>query len=140
MVVEGLSCILLVDDDDATNFIHERIIRSSGLNCHIEVCTSARDALDFLSCTGDHSTLKAYPRPGIIFLDINMPGMSGWDFLEAYESLPEEQQSRIILSMLTTSLNPDDADRAKNHKHLKDFLQKPLTVEMLRKIIKEQFE
>ena len=91
---EGLYCILLIDDDDATNFIHEMVIKMADIDTHIEICTSARKALDYLTCKGEYSANTSYPQPGIIFLDINMPGMSGWDFLKEYDSLPEEQKVR----------------------------------------------
>jgi CheY-like chemotaxis protein len=136
---EGLNCILLIDDDDATNFIHETIIKMADVDTHIEVCNSARKALDYLSNKGEYSANTGYPQPGIIFLDINMPGLSGWDFLAEYDTLPEDQKAKVVVSMLTTSLNPDDQQKGNNDPNVERFLIKPLTVEKLSGIIDDNF-
>ncbi|WP_296618730.1 response regulator, partial [Marivirga sp.] len=74
-----LDCVLLIDDDEATNFYHKLILEKENTGVYIQSVKSAKEGLDFLLCKGDYSD---YPQPGIIFLDLNMPGMSGWDFLE----------------------------------------------------------
>ena len=68
-----------------------------------------------------------------------MPGMNGWDFLKEYEKLPNEVRARVVVAMLTTSLNPDDASHANQINYLKGFISKPLTKEVLLKIIEENF-
>ena len=136
---EGLYCILLIDDDDATNFIHETIIKMADVDTHIEICNSARMALDYLSNKGEYAANTDYPQPGIIFLDINMPGLSGWDFLKEYDNLPSEQKAKVVVSMLTTSLNPDDQQKGNNDPNVERFLIKPLTVEKLTAIIDDNF-
>ncbi len=57
------------------------------------------------------SSAKAFPQPGLVFLDINMPGMFGWDFLEEHKNLPSGQKAKIVVAMLATSLNPDDREK-----------------------------
>lgn len=136
---QGLNCILLIDDDDATNFINKIIIQRADIDVNIVVCTGGQQALDYLSCQGIYSTNNEYPQPGIVFLDINMPGMSGWDFLGKYKDLPEEQKAKIVVAMLTTSLNPDDEDRGKSNENVTSFLHKPLKEEMLLDIINKNF-
>ena len=130
---------MLIDDDDATNFIHETIIKMADVDTHIEVCNNARKALDYLSCKGDYAANTSYPQPGIIFLDINMPGLSGWDFLKEYDNLPEEQKAKVVVSMLTTSLNPDDQKKGNSDPNVERFLIKPLTVEKLMGIVDDNF-
>jgi CheY-like chemotaxis protein len=140
--IEGLQCILLIDDDDATNFVHEIIIEKAGIDTHVQVAKNGYEALKFLSKKGDYSNEIKFPQPGIIFLDINMPRMNGWEFLEAYKMLPDEQKGKIVIAMLTTSLSLDDEKRANNYMgdDLREFLRKPLTVENLNDIVAKYFE
>ncbi len=137
--IDGLDCILLIDDDKATNFLHTLTIQDSGIHVKVQDVESARDGLDYLTCKGAFIECKEFPRPGIIFLDINMPGMNGWDFLKEYEKLPQEVRARVVVAMLTTSLNPDDATHAKQIGYLKGFISKPLTKEVLERIVAENF-
>jgi CheY-like chemotaxis protein len=78
-------------------------------------------------------------QPELIFLDINMPGMNGWEFLEHYKQLPEGLQNAMIVVMLTTSENPDDKARAATQGMLADFKSKPLTKEMLEEVINKYY-
>lgn len=130
-----LNCILLVDDDDATNYIHKRAIMA--LDCTQEIITKSngQEALDFLKSTVNGK----YPQPELIFLDINMPLMDGWEFLENYGQLDASQKSEIVIVMLTTSLNPDDHNKAMQISSISDFKPKPLTTKMLQDILSEHF-
>ena len=68
-----------------------------------------------------------------------MPGINGWEFLEAYDELEEKQHGRIVIVMLTTSLNPDDEKKANSIPPINGFQNKPLTPESLQEILKEHF-
>lgn len=135
MFKSKLNTILLIDDDEPTNFFNEMII--SQLNCaeNIVIKESGQEALDYLksSIEGKH------PQPELIFLDINMPAMNGWEFLDEYDQLAKDQQAEIVLFMLTTSLNPDDRDKATDRGFLNGFLNKPLTEEAVIKNLKQYF-
>jgi CheY-like chemotaxis protein len=135
-----LKCILLVDDDDATNYINRLVIQQWNENVHVQICTNGQHALDYLSCQGEFSTESCYPQPGIIFLDINMPGMNGWDFLRKYEDLPQEQKAKVVMAMLTTSLNSDDEVKANNFHTLKGFHNKPLTIDIIDETVTQNFK
>lgn len=137
--VQGLDCILLIDDDESTNFLNEMIIRETGIQTHVQSVMSGKEGLDYLTCQGDFAHNKNYPQPGIIFLDINMPAMNGWEFLQAYESLPENQKARLVVAMLTTSLNPDDQERGTQNKDVKTFCHKPLTISMVLDLVDQYF-
>lgn len=137
---QGLNCILLIDDDQATNFVNKLIIEHAEVDCEIVACESAEEGLDYLSCKGNYAAETDYPQPGIIFLDINMPGMNGWEFLDHYEKLPEEQKARIVVAMLTTSLNPDDEKSGNEREEVCSFMHKPLKEEMLFDIIESNFQ
>lgn len=130
-----LSCILLVDDSEPTNFLHKRAINKAECAEKICVAKNGQEALDYLDkCQRGNETT-----PDMIFLDINMPIMDGWQFLEEYRKLDAEFTKDILLIiMLTTSLNTEDADRAAE-KEITEFLNKPLTAEMLEIILKKNF-
>ena len=68
-----------------------------------------------------------------------MPGMNGWEFLEAYSQLSDQQRGHIVVMMLTTSLNPDDKLRADNYQGVNGFLSKPLTKDLLKEILETHF-
>ena len=130
-----LNCILLVDDDKDCNFYHKKLL--AGLDCSelIEVATDGLKALDFLRATAYDNK----PAPDIIFLDINMPRMNGWEFLREYEKFPLQLRATILLIMLTTSLNPDDRVKALASPVVNGFKEKYLTEERVMDILKENF-
>ena len=130
-----LKCILLIDDDYATNYIHKRVIDKAEITENVVVVESGYDALEYLRETN----IEEYPRPDIIFLDINMPGMDGFEFLEEYENLKEMQKGNIILVMLTTSLNPEDKNKSDSISIINGFRNKPLTEEILKGVMNDYF-
>jgi CheY-like chemotaxis protein len=122
---------MLIDDNSDDNFYHERVIRKSETAETIISEQSAEAALAYLRQEGNN-------KPEIIFLDINMPGMNGWEFLQEYRMLEKHLQSSAIIIMLTTSENPDDRLKAMNF--VFDFKTKPLTKEMLEDVINKHFK
>lgn len=136
---KGLDCILLVDDDESNNYLHKMVIEKAGIDTFIKEVYNGIEALDFLTSSGKFASQVKYPQPGIIFLDINMPIMNGWEFLEQYNKLPKEQQGKIVMAMLTSSLNPDDEAKAHKINMLKGFIHKPLSASKLLNIVETHF-
>ena len=134
-MTKKLNCILLIDDDGPTNFIHERLIRIADCAEKIVTRQSGMEALEYLRSQEDGED----PKPDLVFLDINMPRMNGWEFLLEYGKLEEAQKAKAIVVMLTTSLNPDDEERALEIKDVKGFYRKPLIMETLNKILSDYF-
>ena len=110
-----LNCVLLIDDNDDDNFYHRIILNETGVTRHIEVAETGYQALNFLR--------KVQQIPELIFLDINMPKMNGWEFLEHYRKLSLEQKNEAVIIMLTTSLNP--AIRKKQDQCLRSAVLNP---------------
>ena len=129
-----LNCILLIDDNEHDNFFHERAIGKNNTGTLVVIKENGEAALDYLRSNKDTDT-----HPDLIFLDINMPHMNGWEFLDAYSKLDKELQSRAIIIMLTTSGNPEDEAKAKTWSSVADFITKPLTKEILKEITDKYF-
>ncbi len=147
-----LNCILLIDDDEPTNFLNKMTLEQANCAQHIRIAQSGQEALDYLHvcdavAAGPVSTTSGWvaedlshrPRPDLIFLDINMPAMDGWEFLERYRSLPGKQKADIVLIMLTTSLNPDDASKIRTIPEVSGFWNKPLSQDQLDKLMEKYF-
>lgn len=121
--VTTLKKVLLVDDDKVTNLMHGRLIKHTGLVDEIDVATDGAAALEYLEArdaAGD-------PLPELILLDIHMPRMDGFEFLENYAFLPEQiRESSTLIIMLSTSVLRADHDRAEADPNVYAFVNKPV--------------
>ncbi|WP_082280746.1 response regulator [Leptospira kirschneri] len=130
-----LKCILLIDDNQDDNFFHERVIYKGNYAEKVIKKQSGQEALLFLK----NKPNNIEPFPDLIFLDINMPGMNGWEFLEEYKKLDQKLQTSTLIIMLTTSDNPDDKNKFSQFGPTSDFKTKPLTNAMLDEILERYF-
>ena len=126
-----LKRILLVDDDNINNFINQRLIKKLNITEEVSVAVNGEDAINTIKNAGDYL-------PDLILLDINMPVMDGFEFLEAYKKLPIANKDNAVIVMLTTSTNQNDMARSKSIP-IRGFLNKPLTEEKIKKIMKDYF-
>jgi CheY-like chemotaxis protein len=131
-----LKCILLVDDDEFTNSLHRTIIEDVGISKNIEIAESAGAAIDLLECPRKEDC-KA---PDLIFLDLNMPGLSGWDFLDMYSNKKKNCQNKSLIIILSNSTNPYDRKKAEAYEQVGGFRSKPLTDLMIHEIMDHYFQ
>ena len=139
-MTKKLNLVLLVDDNEDDNFFHRRAIETAGAVNTIDTCVDGSDALEYLQNKGkyEHRGIN-YPRPDLIFLDINMPRTNGWEFLKEYALLDRCFIGGPIVVMLTTSLNPADRQRAEKCELIREFMTKPLRQQTFLEIIEKHF-
>ncbi|UYZ64358.1 response regulator [Hymenobacter weizhouensis] len=131
-----LPCILLVDDDKTTNYLNQQLLNRLGVAEHLLVALDGKGALIQLE---NHCAVSAATCPSLVLLDVNMPGMNGIQFLEAYQQLPLAQQQATVIVMLTTSLHPRDVERVKQFP-VAGFVSKPLTEGKVKEILHTHFQ
>lgn len=134
-MTKKVNCIMLIDDNPDDNYYHERVIKKYGAADIVITQDSGIDALNYLKAKNQHE----HTHPNLILLDINMPEMNGWEFINEYKKLDKELQSKMIIVMLTTSENRDDIAINGNPEILADFKTKPLTKEMLDEILDKYY-
>ena len=126
---------MLIDDDIAANYFHKIIIEDAQICDEVKVFQSALEALDYLT-----SLKKGNQKiPDLILLDINMPRLDGWQFIEEYSKLDSSHKEEITVVMLTTSSNPRDKERAMGIEEIVDLIHKPLSVEKLQELQKKYY-
>lgn len=133
--MQKLSCVLLVDDDPITNFLNQRLLDELSLTEKLLVALNGKEAIALIeeNCTTNTNC------PALVLLDVNMPVMNGFEFLDLYEQLPVARQHPSIIIMLTTSLHPRDVQRVEAL-NIAGFLNKPLTKEKINDILQAHFD
>lgn len=121
--------VLLVEDDPITIMVCERIMKMTFFAEKVTSCENGKIAFDFLMSSRVSDTL-----PKIIFLDINMPVMNGWDFLEELNKVKSDFKELPRIYLLSSTVDPEDYLKAKKFLLIKDFISKPLSKEALEKI------
>jgi CheY-like chemotaxis protein len=114
---------LLIDDNYIDNFVTRRILESGNFADQVIVSQSATEAIEFLR--------SGKVKPDVIFLDIRMPMMGGFEFLQEYDKLDVEGKKDIRIFMLSSSLDPADLKKSTNNKYITQFIHKPLTQKTL---------
>ena len=122
--------VLLIDDNEIDNFVSQKIIEKSGFAEKVISVTSAMKALDYLNnIHTPHNGL-----PDIIFLDIGMPEMDGFEFLKEYSKLNKILINNCKVVILSSSIDIDDFNRAKENKLVRKFINKPLCEKSIKEI------
>lgn len=133
-----LKNILLVDDDEVTNFINAEIIESLEVTEHVDTCFNGKEALDFLDKAFKNEPGRQFPE--LLFLDINMPVMDGFEFLREFKKKPYSGAGSVIITMLTTSLRTEDMERAQMFEDVvSGYIEKPLTRTVVLSVLDHYF-
>lgn len=122
--------LLVIDDDDINIFIIKKIVEKTGYNVNMISKANGLLAIDYLK-----ATLNKEEFPHLILIDINMPVLNGWEFLDAYEQLSIMQ--RVDMYMLSSSVYENDIEKAKTYAKVKGFISKPLSIERLVELFKQ---
>ncbi len=131
--MEKLSSVLLVDDDSTNNFLNELLFKQLDVTDHLLTAEDGAKALDLIAATADPN------EPALILLDVNMPGMGGIAFLEAYRQLPATQRGATVIIMLTTTMDARDLSRLEEL-NIAGLVSKPLTQEKIDQILQLHFQ
>ena len=123
-----IKTVMLIDDELLDQRMYQRVINRSGIVGNLISFQYADEALTYLK-QEDREEID------VIFLDINMPRMNGFEFLEAATAELGPAFAKAVIVMLTTSLNPKDYERAQEFEVVRDFINKPLTIEHLKDIV-----
>jgi len=122
--------ILIIDDDHIFIYLTRKVLQTVGNVNEIDVLYSAEEALQFLQYRNMNKLL-----PDIILLDLNMPGMTGWDFLHQYQSLIRNFHKLPLLYVVSSSIAENDKERALQLKGVNGYIAKPVTADNLRNIL-----
>jgi len=125
---------IVVDDDYVNNMICRKIIKKVSPEMDVQEFLDPDTALVYIKSTYS----KTDAPDAVLFLDINMPIITGWEFLEAFERFDTRVKEHLKIYMLSSSVAPGDKERAANNKNVVDYIEKPLSVEVINSILKEK--
>ncbi len=123
--------VLLVDDDEINNFISIKLIKKALLNTEIMACLNGKFAIDQLVEIQRKDPDKM---PDYILLDINMPIMNGWEFLDEFKRLNIDSAGKCKIFIISSSVFSNDINKARSYPLVKDFISKPLNVDKIREL------
>ncbi len=122
---------MLVDDNDIDIFLNKKLLRTAGITENTVAFHSAREAFNYL----EENISVPEKLPSVILLDVLMPEVNGFQFLELYENLPETAKSASKIVMLSSTIDPKDLEKARSNMHVLDILKKPLDPAVLKQAL-----
>ena len=130
---QNIETVCIIDDDSIYINLITKILELKKISKSVLVFKNGKEALDYFQSLVDHG--DANQIPGIILLDINMPIMDGWEFLDQFAAINEKLPERINLYVVSSSINLRDIDRAKSIDIVSDYITKPLNLDDFDKIL-----
>ncbi|RDC61657.1 response regulator [Adhaeribacter pallidiroseus] len=134
-----LNLIMLVDDDDTTNYLNHRLLSRLNAAHEIKVITDGEQAFEYLAHACDQVSHQTQPCPDLILMDIKMPVMDGFEFLEMYQQANLALKNKIVILMLTSSASFYDLERLKKYDAVKKHYSKSLSEADVKEILEEYF-
>ncbi|WP_316768835.1 response regulator [Pedobacter frigiditerrae] len=122
--------LLVIDDDDINIFIIKKIVEKTGFDIDMVAKSNGKLAIDYL----EEVTAQNAAFPHLILIDINMPVMNGWEFIEAYQELDFKKDADLYI--LSSSVYENDIEKTKSYQSVKGFISKPLSMERLTELLK----
>lgn len=123
--------VAIIDDDEIFQFTTKIKFEKLGLVEDVMIFNDGEEAMQFIQ-SGNKEDM-----PEILLLDINMPIVDGWDFLELFEKVPKEKKQMMEILMLSSSINPDDVKRAEANAYVVDYITKPVSDADVKKIFRQ---
>ncbi len=129
--MQQINHVLLIDDDPIFNIISKSLVKRSEFSPEVSTCSDANGALEELR-TRVRVNYEEFP--DVIFLDLDMPEMDGWAFLEEFQKFPEWSVKKCRVFILSSSIRLHDVEKSRSYKAVRDFISKPLTIDKLETI------
>jgi CheY-like chemotaxis protein len=126
--------VMLIDDNEIDNLINQKMIEAANISEHIFMHSGAKSAIEFLKNIEKVGEDARHVLPEVIFLDIDMPLMDGFQFLDEFDKLTEATKEHCKIVMLTSSINPQDVNKSHKYSAVKQYINKPLTQKNLEKL------
>jgi CheY-like chemotaxis protein len=127
-----LDQILCIDDDPITLMLCKKVIAKSSFSNEIITSQNGEEALSYFNTIKyTNNQNKPIPQPQLIFLDLNMPVMGGWEFLDYFNSEEFSEFNTIKVVVLSSTIDPEDLEKSKQYPMVIDFLSKPISQSML---------
>ena len=126
--------VFLIDDDNIYQFTARKILESTGLAKHIQSFYNGSEAINYFK---DQKNINLETLPDFIFLDINMPVMNGWEFLEEYHQLYGKLPKSIVLYVVSSSIDSYDINKSKEYENVTDYIVKPITRIRYKELLEE---
>ncbi|VXB37439.1 response regulator [Maribacter litoralis] len=121
----------IIDDDPIFVYGTKRIIKEVDFANTVMVYSNGQDALDGLM----KISLTDEPLPDVIFLDLNMPVLNGWEFLDEFKNCKSKKSRKIVIYIISSSVDPRDLERVKDYEQVDTYILKPITPDDLSKIL-----
>jgi len=120
-----LDLIMCIDDDPISSMLFKKVVQKAAFAKEIINTTNGEEAIAYIN----NPTNKT--KPQLLFLDLNMPVMGGWEFLDLFNDSVYYKTNKTKVIILTSSIDPEDIKKAKSYPNVIEFLSKPITIEML---------